>query len=278
MSEYPRREPPAGSILAAVEASLPIRLIATHKDHLLTADLGEPLEAVKLRNTGDYDHIPVVDRTAGEFRVVGLLDLPELADRAPQTRASDAMTPLSGADLIGGDGSILSFVRTAVDRPCRLVVSDAGVSGLVTLSDLQRLPVRACLFALITHLEASLAAAIDREFGGTTGWMDRLSSKRAGEVGAKANASRSGDGFVNLLLFTEFADKCDIVRKSPRFDRSGTQAETQKKAIRKLRDHVAHANDYADTRTRAEETCRTVKLIDAWLDYLADWPKDVGRA
>ena len=48
--------------------------------------------------------------------------------------------------------------------PCRLVVSGTGIVGLVTLSDLQKLPVRAVLLALLTGLEISMSEAIEQVF------------------------------------------------------------------------------------------------------------------
>ena len=38
------------------------------------------------------------------------------------------------------------------------------IFGLVSLSDLQRLPVRAALFGMVTHLESEMMKAIQREF------------------------------------------------------------------------------------------------------------------
>jgi hypothetical protein len=62
------------------------------------------------------------------------------------------MRALPEENLIGADAGILSFVKGADRRGCRLVMSGAEISGLVSLSDLQKLPVRATvLFALITH-------------------------------------------------------------------------------------------------------------------------------
>ena len=41
---------------------------------------------------------------------------------------------------------LLDFVRTADEHSCRLVVDGGRVTGLVSLSDIQKLPVRAALF------------------------------------------------------------------------------------------------------------------------------------
>ena len=92
------------------------------------------------------------------------------------------MNPLSEQLLIGADASILDFMMMADRQRCRLVVLESEISGLVSLSDLQRLPVRAALFALITQSEIKMADAIRRECRDPhkefDTWMDRLSVDR----------------------------------------------------------------------------------------------------
>ena len=69
----------------------------------------------------------------------------------------DDFVPFSEDIVIGADASIIDFVTTADERQTRLVVSGDRVAGLVSLSDLQQLPVRAALFTLITRLEIAMA-------------------------------------------------------------------------------------------------------------------------
>ena len=71
----------------------------------------------------------------------------------PLGLVSDVMRPLSEGNLLGADASILTFIRYADHQKCRLIVSGHEISGLVCLSDLQRLPVRAALFGLVTCLK-----------------------------------------------------------------------------------------------------------------------------
>ena len=52
------------------------------------------------------------------------------------------------------------------------------VSGLVGLSDPQKLPVRTALFAQIAHTEMTMAAAIRREFSRQNEWKACLPDAR----------------------------------------------------------------------------------------------------
>jgi len=56
------------------------------------------------------------------------------------------MQPLSEDNLIGADAGILAFVKMADRHSCRLVIAGSEITGLVSLSDVQQLPVgRLCL-------------------------------------------------------------------------------------------------------------------------------------
>jgi len=256
-------------VLAGVQRSLPISLIETPRRDFVTCrpDMGI---AEALGIPGGFDHLPVED---GRGRMVGLLDVASLRGGGDVEGAvRDRMAPLSEDTLIGAGAGILDFVRDADRHPCRLVVAGTGVSGLVTLSDLQRLPVRAALFTAITHLEMTMAAAIRREFWGTDAWMDRLSRDRRDKVLDAVVRSGQADNAIENLLFTQFADKIVIVTKSPGFSWPREAARGELKRARRLRDDLAHANEYAATREAAGDVCRTLRLIEAWAGKLAGWP------
>lgn len=96
-------------------------------------------------NPDDFDFIPVLD-DANDESFVGLFHAADIRKRGiSDGLVSSFYIPLAEEYLIGADASILDFVVQADSRPCRLVVSGAQIVGLVTLSDLQRLPVRAAL-------------------------------------------------------------------------------------------------------------------------------------
>ncbi len=100
---------------------------------------------------------------------VGLLSLykarqddAETADKGLAVR--HVMQPLNEDCLISAETGLLSFIVDADRAPCRLVVRGTRVDGIVSLSDLQKLPVRAALITLITHLELLMTSVIKRTF------------------------------------------------------------------------------------------------------------------
>ncbi|MGH7071595.1 MAG: hypothetical protein ACREFO_16505, partial [Acetobacteraceae bacterium] len=157
-------------------------------------------------------------------------------------------------------------------HPCRLIISGSQISGLVSLSDLQQLPVRVALFALITQLEMTMADAIRRELGNSDGWKDRLPSRRKDNIDCEREKAAADDNLVDDLLFTQFADKITILRKSPAFQASTTRFKDEMSKAQKLRDSLAHANDYAATRGAAANICAVVRSVEEWMKHLNDWP------
>ena len=259
---------------------LPVRLIATRRSSFRTCGSDANLAEVLASNVEGFDYLPVVQAAEdGKETIVGLLDLAGIrTGKRPQGDVKRRMHPLSENDLIGADASILEFVMGADRQRCRLVVSGSEISGLVSLSDLQKLPVRAALFATITHCEITMTSAIRHEFRSSEAWLDRLSDDRQSKIREEITTSAEDDGFVNSLLFTQFADKVRIIRKSPHFEWSRTKFEKEMESVEKLRNRIAHANDYASTSCAAEEVCRTVRALVKWVDRLNQWPTNEVEA
>ena len=254
---------------------LPVGLIVTPRSSFRTCRLDETLADVVANTVQAFDHLPVVDGVEDAPKtIVGVLDLRSIKSKTNlQGTVKECMDRLSEQCLIGADASILDFVRKADRQSCRLVVSGSEINGLVTLSDLQRLPVRAVLFALITHSEITMANAIRRECEEPDTWMDRLSDNRQEKIRSEVERSTDEDGFVDSLLFTQFGDKVTILRKSPRFPfERKTKFKDDMRNVEKLRDKIAHANDFASTPAAAEGVCRTVRSLDCWVRRLDSWP------
>jgi hypothetical protein len=252
------------SMIESLQKGLTVDLIATKRADFETCDVSESLPSVVERNHRNrFDFLPVIEPATN--RIIGLLEVtPFMRGTVEDGRVEEAMRPLSEDNLIGADASILAFVRDADRHKCRLIVSGHEISGLVSLSDLQHLPVRAALFGVVTYLEIIMADVIRREFKGTDKWLDRLPDGRQQKLHVEISKARGDDDLIEALLFTQFSDKITIILRSPRFSFEKKEFECELKQIQSLRDHLAHANDYASSAQAASETCRTVRSIDKW--------------
>jgi hypothetical protein len=255
----------SSGVFETVHSGLTIQLIETSRDDLMTCKTEDAASLVIAQNTAQYDFIPVTaDLGTGRDQIVGLFHAAKFRDGPiPDGCIEDHLTKLSEEHLIGADTSILDFVTDADTRPCRLVVAGPLVSGLVSLSDLQKLPVRAALFALITGFEITMAEAIRGKFVEDEDWMVCLNDGRKDKIKEEIAKSKNDDGFVDALLFTQFCDKKEILIKSFQFGPGKTQLRRQLEQIQKLRDGVVHANEYAATPEQARDVCAIVRdLLD----------------
>ena len=272
-TQWPSDDEISDDVFETLHSGLTVALIATERKRLMTCRLNESLSAVVPKSREkQYDHLPVTNDDGGD--IVGILHTRECVQHASGTgRVSEHFRPLSERDLIGTDASILDFIKDADSKPCRLIVSESEIIGLVTLSDLQRLPVRAALFALITGLERTMTGAISKQYEDDNEWWNLLNKCRPKKVREKVAKSEQGDGFVATLLFTEFCDKRDILLHFFPSSLSKTKLRRQLEDIEKLRNQVAHASDYATTQTDQQNVCAVVrnllKLREEIVDFVA---------
>jgi hypothetical protein len=145
-------------VFETLHSGLTVELISTRRDALKTCALDDLIADVVKGNTEAYDFLPVATQSKeGVSSIVGLFNAAKHS-QAPTLPGCvrECHDPLSEALLIGADARILDFIKDADRKPCRLVVSDSGIVGLVSLSDLQKLPVREVLFAIITGFEIAM--------------------------------------------------------------------------------------------------------------------------
>lgn len=182
----------------------------------------------------DFDQIPVVEHNS----VIGVL---EQNDHGKVALVRDQMRPLSDESLITADAPIshvLPLLRTP--QSYRLVLEGTRISGLVTRSDVLKLPVRLYAFGMVTHLETLMGQIIEHRLGDA--WLELLNNKRREKVEEKQLYLQQRRTNPPLLELTDFCDKRDIVRRvfglSQKF-------EKELQGIEELRNQVAHAGNYA---------------------------------
>ncbi len=260
------------------QTGLPVRLIATRRADLTTCAEDQPIAEVADRNRDtQFDFLPVTGKTAGdEGQIVGMLEMATLTSHEIATsKAGECMQLLSERYLVGADASIVEFMRSADERPCRLTVSGERISGLVCLYDMQELPARAALFAMIAQLEMTMADVISTIYDDSSEWLDRLTADRREKIDREIADAKKDDAFVKPLLYTQFGDKVTILRKDPCIQQKN-RFRHDMKAIHDLRDNLVHANEYASTRDACKGVCQSVRNVEFWLASLVGWQGDAN--
>jgi hypothetical protein len=202
-----------------------------------------------------FDQIPV--RRDGH--IVGVLRRMD----GIEGKVSERMTHLDGSMLVAAQAPLMSYVRMAAAGPYRLVVGEPGVTGIVTRSDLLKLPVRLLAFTLVAHLEMLLAAIIRCRCGpDDRGWLKLLSDGRRQKLEEKRRKLRAEKLDPPLLELTEFCDKRVAVAKLLALGGDFTE---QVQAIEKLRNPVAHAATYVGTDDEVKVFVERMESAQRWI-------------
>jgi hypothetical protein len=261
-----------GSIAAveAIENAVTVELIATFESLVCCSKADTIAGLLSDCSYSPFDYLPV--RT--DERIVGLLRLGEFRTTASidaGLTAAGAMSPLDQSILISSDSGVLRYIDEAETSPCRLVLRHTRIAGIVTLADLHKLAVRPALFVLITHLELLMAEAIRVRFqdGPDDDWLMLLGDRRE-SVEQEWEKLKAGGMEIDRIAATQFADKRQILVKSELIRCSRSQAEREFGSIEKLRDGLAHANNYASTRKSAGQTIVAVRLARKWIAVLQE--------
>ncbi|MGH2389415.1 MAG: CBS domain-containing protein [Chloroflexota bacterium] len=204
----------------------------------------------------DYDHIPVVQ----ERLVVGVL---VRTDPSETGLVSARMQPLSDAMLVAANMPLLEFIPLLRAHAYRLVVVGSRINGIVTWSDLLKLPVRICIFTLITHLELVMISRIRALYPDDAQWMNLLSCGRRDKVDCKLNQLRKSRSNPSKIECTEFCDKYTILAE--RYEAQYDRFMIELKAIQNLRDNIAHATSYVQGRSELTKFIDTLAATRTWI-------------
>ena len=219
----------------ASKAAFHVRLIGTFEPDLVCAPADAIADAWLADAPQDFDQFPV---RANE-QTIGLLVRGDHADRL----VHEAMLPLGEALIASADMPIAELIPGMKTLPYRLILRGDRIDGLVTQSDLLKLPVRVVVFGLLTHLETAMADLVSTHWPGDA-WMAELSSGRHAKLLEKEAALRRRGMNPPRIELTEFADKRDLCKRLIATRRN--QFEREMDGLRDLRDQLAHAATFVD--------------------------------
>jgi CBS domain-containing protein len=242
-----------------LEAGLRVQHIAAFDLQTCSvADSGAAILADK--SFMDFDQIPVRDNAG---RIVGVLNR---TDRPVVGNASDTMQQLDDSLLVPAEAPLISFIRLAGAAPYKLVLNENGIRGIVTRSDLLKLPVRLLAFAFVTHLETLMADLIRKKYPPADEcWIDLLSEGRRKKVAEKREALKGSRLEIDLLELTDFCDKRQIVKK---IFGLGSDFVGDAQAAEELRNQLAHAATFIENDAEAREFALKIQKAEKWIKKL----------
>jgi hypothetical protein len=185
------------------------------------------------------DHVPV---KRGR-KIVGVLHLKTTSDDGD---AGSQMKAFREVRLVAAETPLITYLREAGNTPYALVHTGQGACGIVTRSDLQKLPVRLLAFAVITHLEMQMADVMRLVYPSPSKkWLSTLTKKRESDLVERWEKLGANSEDVDLIEASEFCDKRKVVGRLALWGREQvTGFKRELVGIEKLRNGLAHANNF----------------------------------
>jgi hypothetical protein len=211
----------------------------------------------------DFDNVPVRAEGAISAVVEGIKQQP------PELRVGEVARPLQEDMLVSGSMSLVAFLPQIANREYRLVVDADRILGLVTPSDVARLPVRLVVFTLLVHLEETMLSLI-RVNHTDDHALDQLPVDRKEAVEETLEAQRRAGLNPSPLDATQFRDKAELLFRLQLLDDEPTARQLLTADLYQLRNAVDHVREYAQTPETLAAFLIHVQAMRTWIERLTE--------
>ena len=184
-----------------------------------TLRAGDIEELFRRTDYADFDQLPVAEGN----RIVGIVERSN-----PKVRR-----PLDDSVLVAADNPLSNFIRTISQQPYRLVVDGTAITGIVTWSDLLKLPVTVLAFSLVAQLELAMNFRIEEKYGEEAGWISSIKKKER-KSGRLCKLQKENLA-LSVLELADFAHKAKVLREQLSANRD---FERDLKSLKSLRDET----------------------------------------
>lgn len=248
-----------GRTLSGYEEEFHVGQIATYG--LETCGPNEEVEHV-------FDHFPEFDQipVKKDSHTIGVL---EKNQKTQHGLVKDHMRGLDDSILVSSNEPLSSFLPLIAKPPyyC-LVLQGSKVNGIVTRSDILKLPVRLYSFALVTHLEMLMKEVIVRQFSSEQEWLAHLTPGRRKKIDEKKILFEKTRMDPQLVELTDFCDKYTIINE--KFKIGTPFRKDLSKIESKIRNPVAHAATFILDDEGLAGFIELLERTKYWIKYLID--------
>jgi hypothetical protein len=178
-----------------------------------------------------------------EGAVVGYVQRADL----DQSACGMNLRPIERAMTVSETASLADVVLGLADGP-RLFLQVLGtIGGIVTMSDLQKPPVRMWLFGMVTLMEMRATRLIELKYPGDS-WKQYLSESRLQKAQELLEERKRRNQNLELIDCLQISDKGQIIARSEEIRRmtkmeSRRQTEQTIRMLESLRNNLAHSQD-----------------------------------
>jgi hypothetical protein len=243
----------AGQIFQSARSNGPVSLIATPWSAVVTRPVAWATGEEASRELLDFDQVPLTSSDGLSVQSIYVRGV--------------GVLPVHAGMFMAANAPLLAFVETADRQRFRLLVEGGEIFGLVTLSDLQRLPVNTLLFGIVIAVEALLVEWIrDHCRDDRDKWLRFLGRQRQGRIERYYRESMTKNVAIDCLSCASFTDKVEAaigLGLLARMDVNHVRLE----ALVELRNDICHVKEFAGT----PELALQVPLRARDCDSLAQW-------
>lgn len=244
----------ASNFLASIRSAIPVAIIATPRADFRCRPKSRWRGIQSDLELADFDQVPLTDADnvyieAVFVRGTGLVDLRE--------------------DMfMASDGPLISFLETADQQRFRFLVENSKVSGMVTLSDIQRLPVYSVLFSLVLAVEMLLMDWIRKTCGADeNAWLEHLDRRQQGVIEKHWNETLKKNLAIDHLSCATFGQEIRAAVGLGLF-RNNDKRHVSFKELETLRNKICHAAEFALAPEQALTIPRHVRDAQAVATWL----------
>lgn len=240
--------------LEAAQMHAPVVMIATprHALQCRAVDRWESIEGDP--ELADFDQVPLTGPSGHRIEAMYI--------------RGQGRKPLVSDMFMSADAPLLAFVETADAQRFRLLVAEGDVVGMVTLSDLQRLPVYSLLFSLLIAVEVLLTECIRKACRGQAdAWTQHLRCDERKKIERYWDKAVADNLAIDRLSCASFSHKLAAGRGLGLFA-AEPEREEELSSLKQLRDRVCHAIEVAPTPEHALQIpsmARKAQELAQWL-------------
>lgn len=242
------------SALAAAQALGPVAMIATPREALQCCPSSGWRSIARAPTLADFDQVPLTADSSD--RIVGVFV------------RGEGRRPLTADMFMAADAPLLAFVESADTQRFRLLVEGGAVVGMVTLSDLQRLPVYSLLFSLLIAVEVLLMEWIRGACGGRPdAWLRHLEGRQRRTIEQHWKRAAANNVAIDRLSCASFSHEIAAARGLGLFA-AEPKRERELQDLKELRDRICHAIEVAPTAEHAlqiPQQARKARELAQWL-------------
>lgn len=207
-----------------------------------------------------FDCAPVEEKR----RIIGMVAVDAMKQVSGPIAAGDLMEPLPRVPMVAESETIANLIRAmrGTGRHFWLVLTGTKIDGIVTRSDLWKLPVRLLAMAMLVHVEQLITELIRRDRPSET-WLAQLNKPTRLNIERRGKRKRALNENLDLIETTMFSEKVQIVRLALRNE----QLAADLGELVELRNLLMHARDGDDESAGVDDLLTNMERLENVIEY-----------